>query len=142
VTTEDSPRYKQLFAFLTQASTEAELDTTMAAMTLEGHMEQVNCPTLLVVGEYDHRDPIDEVYRLFDRLRVPGELWVFADQLHKIKLSGGDDVLTELMLDWLVDRLGGRPQPGRGEVLWVEPGDAGPNDPAVARKRRWFDAGG
>jgi len=94
VNTEDSPRYKQLFAFLTQASSEAELDKTMGAMTLEGHMEQVRCPSLLVVGEYDHRDPIDEVYRLFDRLATPGELWVFADQLHRIKMPGGDGVLS------------------------------------------------
>src|SRR5258708_35208950 len=68
VNTEDSPRYKQLFAFLTQASSEAELDKTMGAMTLEGHMEQVRCPALLVVGEDDHRDPIDEAYRPFERL--------------------------------------------------------------------------
>ncbi len=138
VNTEDSPRYKQLFAFLTQASSEAELDKTMGAMTLEGHMEQVRCPSLLVVGEYDHRDPIDEVYRLFDRLATPGELWVFADQLHRIKMPGGDGVLTQIMFDWLVDRLAGRPQPKRGEVIWVERGTS-PNDPKAARKRRWFD---
>ena len=139
VNTEDSPRYKQLFAFLTQAASEDELDRTMAAMTLEGHMEKVASPCLLVVGEYDHRDPIDEVYRLFDRLKTPGELWVFADQLHKIKVPGGDGVLFELMLDWLVDRLAGRPQPAKGEVLWIESGSAGPNSPTVARKRRWFE---
>ena len=139
VTTEDSPRYKQLFAFLTQAASEDELDRTMSAMTLEGHMEQVECPSLLVVGEYDHRDPIDEVYRLFDRLGTPGELWVFADQLHRIKIPGGESVLTELMFDWLADRLAGRPQANRGQVVWVEPGTS-PNDPKVAHKRRWFDA--
>jgi dienelactone hydrolase len=139
VTTEDSPRYKQLFAFLTQAASEEELDRTMADMTLDGHMEQVRSPALLVVGEYDHRDPIDEVYRLFDRLATPGELWVFADQLHRIKIPGGESVLTELMFDWLADRLAGRPQPNRGQVVWVEPGTS-PNDPKAARKRRWFDA--
>lgn len=139
VLTEDSPRYKQLFAFLTGSASEEELDATMAAMTLEGHMKRVAGPSLLVVGEYDHRDPIDEVYRLFDRLGAPGELWVFADQLHRVKLPGGDDVLQQLMLDWLVDRLEGRPQQHRGEVLWIEPASAGPNSATVARKRRWFD---
>lgn len=139
IATADSPRYKQLFAFLTQAASEEELDAALAEMTLEGHMERVSCPTLLVIGEYDHRDPKEEVYRLFDRLGVPGELWVFADELHRVKLPGGGDVLYQLMLDWLVDRLAGRPQQHRGEVLWIEPGSAGPNSPNVARKRRWFD---
>ena len=44
----------------------------------------------------------------------------------------------EVELEWLVDRLAGRPQPNSGEVVWVEPGTS-PNDPNAARKRRWFD---
>jgi len=139
VLTEDSPRYRRLFAFLTQAATEEELEATMAAMTLEGHVEKVTCPTLLVVGEYDHRDPLDEVYRVFDRLGTPGELWVFADQFHKVKLPGGGEIVSHLMFDWLADRLAGRPQAQRGQVLWLDPGGEGPNASRVTRKRRWFD---
>jgi alpha-beta hydrolase superfamily lysophospholipase len=138
---EDSPRYAQLFAFLTQATTEAELDSAMGEMTLEGSMSRISAPTLMVVGEYDHRDPIEEVYALFDELRAPKELWVFADQLHKSKLAGGGDTVYNLMLDWLVDRLEGRPHPNDGEVLYLEPGGAGPNSPNVARKRHWYEQG-
>ena len=54
---EDSPRYKRLFGFLTGATTEAELDAAMAEMTLEDHMARIECPTLMLTGEYDHRDP-------------------------------------------------------------------------------------
>ena len=36
----DSPRWKQLFAYLTQSKTEAELDAVMAGMTLEGYCDR------------------------------------------------------------------------------------------------------
>jgi len=140
VLNEDSPRYKQLFAFLTQAATEAELDEVMAAMTLDEHVGRIACPTLMVTGEYDHRDPIEEVFRLFDGIAAPAELWVFADQFHRSRLPGGGDTVYCIMLDWLVDRLEGRPMLHSGDVLYLEPGNAGPNSPTVAHKRRWFEA--
>jgi dipeptidyl aminopeptidase/acylaminoacyl peptidase len=136
---EDSPRYAQLFAFLTQSTTEEELAAVMGAMDVVGPAASIACPTLMVAGEYDHRDPMDEVYRVFDALGVPGELWVFADQFHKTKLPGGGHTVPNMMLDWLVDRLEGRPYPNAGKVLYLEQGGMGPNDPKVARKRRWFD---
>jgi hypothetical protein len=43
----ESPRWKQLFAYTTQAKTEAELDAVMSAMTLDGYMAKIACPTLL-----------------------------------------------------------------------------------------------
>src|SRR5881296_1476813 len=49
----ESPRWKQLFAYLTQASTEAELDAVLGAMTLDGYMARIACPVLLAAGEYD-----------------------------------------------------------------------------------------
>jgi 2,6-dihydroxypseudooxynicotine hydrolase len=141
VLNEDSPRYKQLFAFLTHARTEAELDAITAGMTLEGFMERIACPVLMVTGEYDHRDPIEEVYDLFDRLRVPAELWVFADQFHRSRLPGGGDTVYNLMLDWLMDRLAGRPVTNPGDVLYLDASSPGPNSPAVAKKRHWYEPG-
>ncbi|HZP96380.1 MAG TPA: alpha/beta hydrolase [Candidatus Limnocylindria bacterium] len=136
---QDSPRYKQLFAFLTQSRSEEELDAVMAEMTMDGFMEKIACPVLMAVGEYDLRDPLDEVYRLFDALEAPGELWVFSDQFHKLRLAGGGDTVYALMLDWLVDRLAGKAPAHPGETLYLEAGGKGPNDPAVPRKRRWFE---
>lgn len=135
----DSPRYKQLFAFLTGARSEDELDEIMSRMTMDGHMGRIACPALMAVGEYDLRDPLGEVYRLFDQLRVPGELWVFADQFHKVRLGGGGDTVYALMLDWLTDRLAGKPLRHPGGTLYLEPGGRGPNDPAAPLKRRWFE---
>ena len=90
----ESPRWKQFFAYLTQSETEAELDAVMSAMTLDGYMDKIACPTLLAVGEYDPRGPIDEIYRMFDQLKAPAELWVFADQHHMPSIGGGESAAT------------------------------------------------
>ena len=39
--TEESPRYKQLFAFLTQSKSEEELDRVVSAMNMEGRMDKI-----------------------------------------------------------------------------------------------------
>jgi pimeloyl-ACP methyl ester carboxylesterase len=135
---EDSPRYKQLFAFLTQSESEDELDQVLAGMSLDGQLSRIRCPTLMVTGEYDHRDPVEEVFRLFDQLGCPAELWVFADQFHKVRFAGRTKVF-DVMLDWLVDRLAGVPMPDRNQVLYIEPDSEGLDGPSVSHKRRWYE---
>jgi len=143
--TEESPRYKQLFAYLTQSSTEEELDRVVGEMTMEGRMEQITCPTLLVSGEYDPRAPIQEVYRLFDQMRAPAELWLLPDQHHngsitmRARTSVWEADIHAFVCDWLRERFNGVPVRHPGQVLYLEPSGAGPNSPAVSYKRRWFD---
>jgi len=143
--TEESPRYKQLFAYLTQSSSEAELDAVWQKMTMDGLMDKVTCPTLIVTGEYDPRAPIDEVYRLFDQMTAPAELWVLPDQHHNgsVTQKGRSSVweadIHAFVCDWLRERFNGVPVKHPGKSLWVEPGGAGPNAPGISYKRRWFD---
>ncbi len=140
----ESPRWKQLFAYLTQSSNEEELDAVVSEMTLDGYMEKIACPTLLAAGEYDPRSPIDEVYRVFDQVTAPAELWVFADQHHMPSIGGQGGIgwaapLDGVMCDWLRDRLAGKPLDHPGQVLYIEAGGAGPNSPSVPLKRRWYE---
>jgi pimeloyl-ACP methyl ester carboxylesterase len=137
---EDSPRYKQLFAFLTKARTESELDRILAAMSLEGILDRTHCPMLMIAGEYDLRDPAEEVLRLFDAVRSPAELWMFADQFHRPTFAGGRGVY-EAVLDWLEARLTGTPLPVTNRVRYIEPEADGPAGPHVTFKRRWFEQG-
>ena len=143
--TEESPRYKQLFAYLTQSSTEEEVDKVWAAMTMEGFMEKITAPTLIVAGEYDPRAPIDEVYRLVDQMKAPTELWVLPDQHHngsvtmKARSSVWEADIHAFVCDWLRERFNGTPMKHAGKTLWLEPSGAGPNGPGVTYKRRWFD---
>ena len=143
--TEESPRYKQLFAYLTQSSSEAELDAVWQKMTMEGLMDKVTCPTLIVTGEYDPRAPVDEVYRLFDQMKAPAELWVLPDQHHngsitqKARSSVWEADIHAFVCDWMRERFNGVPLKHPGKSLWVDPAGAGPNAPGISYKRRWFD---
>lgn len=143
--TEESPRYKQLFAYLTQSSTEEELDKVVSAMTMDGLMEKIACPALIVAGEYDPRAPIDEVYRLVDQMKAPADLWVLPDQHHngsitmKARSSVWEADIHAFVCDWLRERFEGKPQRHAGKSLWLDPSGAGPNAAAVTYKRRWFD---
>jgi pimeloyl-ACP methyl ester carboxylesterase len=141
--TEESPRFKQLFAHLTRAGSEAELDALMAGYHNHDDMARIACPTLLAVGEYDPRSPLEEVYELYDRLRVPRELWVFADQHHLLALSSAPDLHSSdtqrLGFDWLRDRLDGVPLANDGEVVYVEPSGGSPNAPHAPNQRHWFE---
>jgi pimeloyl-ACP methyl ester carboxylesterase len=142
---EESPRYKQLFAYLTQSSSEAELDAVWQKMTMEGLMDKITCPTLIVTGEYDPRAPVDEVYRLFDEMKAPAELWVLPDQHHNgsITQKGRSSVweadIHAFVCDWMRERFEGKPVRHPGKSVWVDPAGAGPNAPGVSYKRRWFD---
>ena len=143
--TEESPRYKQLFAYLTQSNTEAELDAVWQKMTMDGYMDKITCPTLIVSGEYDPRAPIDEVYRAFDEMKAPAELWVLPDQHHNgsITQKGRSSVweadIHAFVCDWMRERFAGKPMRHAGKTVWVDPTGAGPNASSVTYKRRWFD---
>jgi pimeloyl-ACP methyl ester carboxylesterase len=137
----ESPRWKQLFAFLTDAEDEAELDSIMKAMTMDGLMGNIGSPALLTVGEYDPRAPLKEMYPLFDQMTAPAELWVMADQHHSFSVGGGSEWARAshgVMMDWLRDRLDGKPLAHEGQVVYVE-GSSGPNAPDLATKRFWYE---
>ena len=139
----ESPRWKQLFAFLTQAEDEDELDRIMDEMTMDGYMEKITCPVLMTVGQYDPRAPLDEVYPLFDQLQAPAEMWVMVDQHHGLTIGdkGGQAwsrARHGVVVDWLRDRLAGKPMKHPGKVAWVPTG-VSPNTDAVSEKRRWFE---
>lgn len=139
----ESPRWKQLFAFITQAESEAELDAVMRDMTMDGYMERIQAPSLMTVGEYDPRAPLEEVYQLFDQLTAPGELWVMVDQHHDLKIGNQGGALWTrttqgVAVDWLRDRLRGLPLDHPGQVRRVQGAD-GPNSPSVEHKRQWYD---
>lgn len=143
--TEESPRYKQLFAYLTQSTTEDELDRVVRAMTMEGLMDKVTAPTLIVTGEYDPRAPVEEVYRLFDQMIAPAELWVLPDQHHngsvtqKARSSVWEADIHAFVCDWLRERFEGKPVKHPGKALWLDAAGPGPNADKVSYKRRWFD---
>ncbi|HXJ83689.1 MAG TPA: alpha/beta hydrolase [Candidatus Methylomirabilis sp.] len=140
-----SPRYKQLFVYLTGAGTEEDLDAIAARMTMDGYASSIQCPVLLTVGEYDARSPVNLVYDLFDALHSPKELWVYEDQHHILRLAGGFDVTRgdsyALGFDWLRDAIDGRFPRDHARKVYLRVGGGGPNgtDGDGRDARRWWE---
>jgi dipeptidyl aminopeptidase/acylaminoacyl peptidase len=147
----ESPRYKQLFAYLTGAESEAELDEITSAMTVDDQLPGITCPTLLTVGEYDPRSPLEELLALYDRMTCDRELWVHADQHHMCTVSGRAEVSERAIwnldsyswtLDWLRDRFAGRPIAHSGEVVYVARDRPSPDSGEATLARSWVEAVG
>ena len=84
---------------------------------------------------------------MFDQLKAPAELWVFADQHHMPSIGGGDSgtnnwaaPLHGAMCDWLRDRFEDKPLRHPGQAVYVEASSAGPNAAKVTLKRKWYEA--
>jgi alpha-beta hydrolase superfamily lysophospholipase len=125
-----SPRYKQLFGYLTGAKSEEELDKIVAKMTVEGREQDIKCPTLLTAGEYDARSPIELVYNFYDKINAPKELWVYEDTYHQTRLFPGPGTRLDchsMGMDWIVEALGGKFQEGYARKTFLRSGGGGPN---------------
>jgi pimeloyl-ACP methyl ester carboxylesterase len=145
----ESPRYKWLFAYLSGASSEPELDEIAAAMDLRDDMAQIRTPTLLTIGEYDPRSPLQDVIDLYDKMSCERELWVYEDQHHMCSPTGRAQASERglwnidtysWMLDWLRDRLLGRPLARSGEVTYMVPSGTGPYGTSAQPGRSWLEA--
>jgi len=126
-----SPRYKQLFGYLTGAQSEEELDKIVAQMTVEGREKDIKCPILLTVGEYDSRSPVELVYNFYDKVTAPKELWVYEDTYHQavmFKGTGQDRHDCHMMcMDWLVDVFNGKIKAGHDKKMYLRTNGSGPN---------------
>ena len=125
-----SPRYKQLFGYLTGASSEAQLDDWVGQMTVSGREADIKCPVLLTVGEYDSRSPIELIYEFYEKINAPKELWVYEDSYHQAKLFGGDSNRLDchmMCMDWLVEALAGKFKAGHDRNIYLRTGGGGPS---------------
>jgi len=145
----ESPRYKQLFAYLTKASSEEELDEILAAMTTHEVAPEIEAPSLLTVGEYDPRSPLQEVEEIYDLMTCERELLIYEDQ-HHMTTSTGHAVMSDRGIwnldsywdafDWINDRLEGKPMRNPGEVTFMKAGGPGPHAADFVSARDWTEA--
>ena len=124
-----SPRFKQVFMYMAGVHDEAEFDAMAARMTLEGWGPRIQCPSLLVTGEYDPLTYIEETEAFFEEIAGPKELWIFENEGHtlaNLRALGGVH-LYSFMLDWVRDALDGKFAPGYArKKLIPQRGGAGP----------------
>ena len=125
-----SPRYKQLFGYLTGAKSEEELDKIVSDMAVEGNEGNIKCPVLLTAGEYDARSPVELVYQFYGNITAPKELWIYEDTYHMTRMfpAPGPRLDSHAMcMDWMVDALGGKYGPGHDRSIYLRTGGGGPN---------------
>jgi pimeloyl-ACP methyl ester carboxylesterase len=145
----ETPWREPQFRYLTGAESQEELDEIAERMTIRSVASDVRCPTLLSVGEYDPRSPLDEVLELYDSMSCDRELWIFEDQHHLTSISGrpgsgirGMSDFLSAALDWLRDRIDGSQIDRPGGVKYVRNGGLGPYGETATPARSWIEAYG
>jgi pimeloyl-ACP methyl ester carboxylesterase len=101
--TQSSPRFKQVFMYMAGMEDEDEFDEMAKNMTVKGYMDKVQCPTLLVMGEFDPLCPLEDAIEVYEELTCKKEMWVFENQFHplvNLKNLGGLDN-HQYIVDWL-----------------------------------------
>lgn len=123
-----SPHFKQMWMYMSGIEDEDEFDKMAEKMVLTGIAGQIECPTLLVTGEFDQLSPLEQAYQVLDELKVPKELWVMADEAHRLTAVSGLAGLSfyPWALDWLTEVLDGKLPPKEGRHVYVERGSGGP----------------
>lgn len=101
--TQSSPRFKQVFMYMAGMTDEDEFDEMARTMTVKGYADKVECPTLLVTGEFDPLCPLEDAIEVYHDLTARKEMWVFENQFHPLwhlENVGGLDC-HHYILDWL-----------------------------------------
>ncbi len=104
------PAYRANYKYMSNIYDEDAFDEMAARMTLEPLIENIRCPTLLAMGEFDELCPLEDAESLFDALRCPKELWVYENETHTFGSRLPDFYLQ--VADWMRDALQGRFGPG------------------------------
>ena len=107
---QSKPAYRANYMYMSNIHDEDAFDEMAANMTLEPLVDQIRCPTLLAMGEFDELCPLEDAERLFDMLSCPKELWVYEDETHTFGSRLPDFYLQ--VADWMRDALKGRFEPG------------------------------
>ena len=82
--TQSSPRFKQQFMYMAGMDDEDEFDAMAVQMTVKGYADKVECPTLLVTGEFDPLCPLEDAIEVYGDLTARKEMWVIEDQFHPL----------------------------------------------------------
>ena len=107
---EASPRFKQVFMYMAGIHDEDEFDRMAAQMVLDDIAPDVECPSLMVVGEFDPLTHLDDALEIYDRVPPPKEVWVVENDFHGPKGSSNFGWIDyyDFLADWTRDALLGR----------------------------------
>jgi len=109
-----SPTFKLNYMYMSGYDDEAAFDEFAKTLTLKGVASKITCPYLVVAGEDDELCPIKFVYEFMEEIRSPKVLIVYEGEKHSIR----NPRARTLIVDWLTDRLQGKPF--KSEKIYVE----------------------
>ncbi len=109
-----SPTFKLNYMYMSGYDDEAAFDEFAKTLTLKGVASKIACPYLVVAGEDDELCPIQFVYELMEEIQSPKVLVAYEGEKHSIR----NPRARTLIVDWLTDRLQGKPF--KSEKIYVE----------------------
>lgn len=101
------PNYRFNYMYMSGVFDDDAFDKMTAELALDGVAPNVQCPFLMVQGEFDELSPAKETLDLYEKFPEPKEIWVFEDEFHP--LGGVAAELYPLVTDWLVGRMNDAP---------------------------------
>jgi pimeloyl-ACP methyl ester carboxylesterase len=129
-----SPRFKQMFMYMAGINDEREFDKLAERLGLVDEAEDITCPSLQVIGEYDPLCYLEDAYDVYKRISGPKEFWVIENDFHipvKVRNLGGLDIYP-FLADWIRDALNGKFTAGHErEILIREHEGVGPYEDQV-----------
>ncbi len=111
-----SPTFKMNYMYMSGYDDEAAFDEFAKTLTLKGIASKITCPYLVVAGEDDELCPIQFVYEFMEEIPGTKVLVVYEGEKHSIRIPRA----RTLIVDWLADRLKGKPF--MSEKIYVEMG--------------------
>src|SRR2546428_2025252 len=109
---EASPTFKKRFMYMAGITDEAEFDKFRLSLSWEGSIEKIRVPYLCVAGEFDELSPLEHTERMFQVLKSPKQLVIYADSRHSVggvpSVSLGPAPAL-LQAEWMANRFSGKP---------------------------------
>jgi dienelactone hydrolase len=81
---EASPTFKKRFMYMSGIPNEDEFDKFGKTLTWEGHVDKIKMPYLCLAGEFDELSPLEHTERMFQAMKAPRQLVIYADSRHSV----------------------------------------------------------
>lgn len=143
---EASPRFKQVFMYMSGIHDEAEFDRMAEQMVLDDLAPRIRVPTLMIAGEYDPLSHLEDVVAVYEKVAGPKELWIVERDFHNLSSSesfGGIEFFN-FMVDWCKDAIEGHLPADLDRKRLIRHGSheaLGPYGPPIADHRLPWRAG-
>lgn len=116
---QDSPHFKKQFMYMTGITDEDEFDGLAERYVLsDTELANVKCPVVILHGEYDPLNPLEDAFRVYEGIAGPKEFWLTENDAHSpgnYPHLGGLRAF-DVLIDWFGDVFNGIRPPEGGQL--------------------------